>query len=154
MLNKTRFFTSLQNGNYANKGEEFELAMAIVYPTTRYYPHNPSSKSGDLVALGTHYQIKSHRGFFQNVANLQELENHLYNVCKADRYLLRVNDKVNYRWIDIDKKQVLQLAELGYIKFEYAGKSRGNVARWTITNKEAQLLYMRTGIKVMYNPII
>lgn len=151
MLRKERFLNGLENGTTRNGGEEFEFAMAVVYPTTRYYPHNASSKSGDLVALGTHYQVKGHRGFFQNIANIEELEEHLFKVCKADRYLLRVTNLTKWQWIDIDKHQVLELARAGYIKFEYAGKSRGNVARWSITKKESQFLNMRYGIKVMTN---
>lgn len=151
MLNKKRFIDALELGlgkGFKNWGEGFELAMVIAHDTTRYYPTNPLTKSGDIVVMGTHYQIKGHRGFFGNVKNMEELENHLFNECAADRYLLRVGGKQKFAWVNVSKEEVLKLAEAGHIKFEDSQSKNGHVARWTISEKNALHLEMLTGIKV------
>lgn len=142
------FSEKLEKSEFSNNGERFELFCGVQYRGTRYYPYNPASKSGDIVANGIHYQCKAHRGYFGNIANIEELSKHLFDVCKASRYLLQVTETKQTWWLDVDKHEVLRLAELGYITFENAGK-RGKVARWSMTVKEAIHLEMRTGIKVL-----
>lgn len=147
MLRKDRFYEKLEMEDYGNKGEKFEFVMAIIYPTTRYYPYNPASKSGDIVAMGTHYQIKGHRGYFDKVKDLDDLKNHIYNVCKADRYLLRVTEAKKYWWLDVSKDEIIELAKNGYIKFQ-SDKTRGHYARWSMTVREGIHLNMKMGIKL------
>lgn len=140
------FDQKLQNSDYSNNGERFELVMGKRLNATRYYPYNSASKSGDIVANGTHYQCKADRGYFADITNIEELAEHLFKHCKASRYLLQVT-KQNDWWIDTDKQGILKLAERGYITFEDAG-SRGKVARWSMTKTEAVHCEMWTGIKV------
>jgi hypothetical protein len=149
MLKKDFYIQELKSGRKLNPGVDFEYAMIIAYSTTRYYPYNPASKSGDIVANGIHFQIKSDRGFWENIENIEQFENHILKICKAKRYLLRIS-KTEYQWLDVSKEEIIHLAKKGYITFEKHSKGRP-IARWSMTKKEAMHLYMRENIKPIEN---
>lgn len=131
-----------QNGLAKPKnGEMFELIVADYYQASRVYQSTPASRAGDMVAKGTHYQIKAYNGFWENISNLEEFETFITKICKAERYILRVGTDSGFEgfigWLDVDKSEIIELAKQGYIKFNRLAHGR-TAAKWGITRKQAR----------------
>lgn len=130
-------------------GQEWELFIAERYQASRYYPSSPASRTGDIVATGIHYQIKSANGFWEGITNLADFTDYIENTCKAQRYILKVgtDSKLTGKvwWLDVDKSELIALASQGHIRFDR--KAHGKpAAKWSMTYKIANHLNMKMGI--------
>ena len=144
-------FREYLQGKKLDAGKAWELYMAKVYNAEQVFTTAASWEAGDLVAAGIHYQVKAYNGFWQGVVTLEGFENHILNVCKAERYLLKVGTSSEVTpgkeiWLDVDKQELLTLAQHGYIKFNRTAHGIQS-AKWGMTQKEAMHLNMRMGIK-------
>lgn len=140
-----------KNYNFSNNGREWEQYLANVYQAEQTFFNNSASESGDFVANGIQYQVKSANGVWESIHNLQEFKHHILNVCKADRYLLKIGTHAEVRagqerWVDINKRELILLAENGYIRFDRKGFGR-QCAKWSITVKKSLILINKFGIK-------
>ena len=147
---REQLFENLLNGTTApTAGQKWELYLAKAYNASRYYPTNAASKSGDIVANGIHYQIKSANGIWENINSYEDFENFILHSDKASRYLLKVGTTSAIskpEWLDVSKQDLLRLAVAGYVKFDRKAYGK-NSAKWSMTSKEAMHLNMRMGIK-------
>jgi hypothetical protein len=147
---REHLFEEIANGTIIpTPGQEWELFITRYYNASRYYATAPASMSGDMVATGIHYQIKSANGFWEGITNLSEFTDYIENTCKASRYILKVgtNSKITGKvwWLDVDKQELIALAQAGHIKFNR--KAHGKpAAKWSMTYKEALHLNMKMGI--------
>lgn len=143
-------FGKYLQGEKLEAGKAWELYMAKVYNASRHYTTAASWEAGDIVAAGTHYQVKAYNGFWQGVATLEDFTDHILNICKATRYLLKVGTSSDVKpgkeiWVDVDKQELITLAQAGYIKFNRVAHGVKS-AKWGMTKKEALHLNMKLGI--------
>lgn len=148
---REQMFEEYQNGKLLDNGKAWELYLAKVYNASRHYTTAASWEAGDIVAAGVHYQVKAYNGFWQGVATLEEFTDHILNICKATRYLLKVGTSAQVVegqeiWLDVSKQELITLAENGYIKFNRKAYGIPS-AKWGMTKKQALHLNMKLGIR-------
>ena len=148
---REQMFEEYQNGKLLDNGKAFELYMAKVYNASRHYTYAASWEAGDIVSAGTHYQVKAYNGFWQGVTTLAEFTNHILNICKAERYLLKVGTSAEVVegqeiWVDVNKQELIILATNGYIKFNRTAHGIPS-AKWGMTKKQALHLNMKLNIR-------
>jgi len=144
MLNKDFYIQELKSGRKLNKGEKFELEMGFHFNAEGYHPVAPATASGDLTINKVEYQCKADRGFWEDVRNIAEFTNFIFNSDKADRYLLKVSTAKNWA-LNVNKVELIRLAEAGYIRFDQPAFGKP-CARWSMTIKEAIHLKMKCNI--------
>ena len=147
---REHLFEEIANGAIIpTPGQEWELFITKYYNASRYYATAPASMSGDMVAAGIHYQIKSANGFWENISNLEEFSDYIANTCKASRYILKVgtDSKIAGKvwWLDVDKQELIALAKAGYVRFNRKAHGK-QAAKWSMTYKKA--LHLNMNMKI------